>query len=101
MKNIILFTLIFFAVIWGSVSAAGETFDMEELAEVSEWSGEIEWSGEMIVWKMEQEAPLKIWKSKVLAHPNTFIWYRWRDYDAAGAWQKPLIFEELRKLLNQ
>lgn len=91
----ILFALVFFAAAWGSLSAVGETFDMEGLAELSEWSGE------MIVWKMEQEAPLKIWESKVSAYPNTFIWYRWRDYDAAGAWQKPLIFEELRKLLNQ
>ena len=69
--------------------------DFDGVLKLAELSG---WSGEMLLFKMEQEAPLKIWESKALAYPNTFIWYRWKDYDDAGAWQKPAIFNELIKL---
>lgn len=75
-----------------SFAQADELDDLAEIAELSQWSAE------NIVFKMEQEAPLKIWESKALAYPNTFIWYRWKDYDDAGVWQKPAIFNELIKL---
>lgn len=75
-----------------SFAQADELDDLAEIAELSQWSAE------NIVFKMEQEAPLKIWESKALAYPNTFIWYRWKDYDDSGVWQKPAIFNELIKL---
>lgn len=91
MKRI--FLILVFSV--GALCEADELSDMLRLAELSDFSGQ------MLVFKEEQEAPLKIWESRVSAHPNTFLWYRWKDYDSAGVWQKPAIFEELKKLTNQ
>lgn len=94
MKKLLLLLLISAAAVCRPC-IADEASEALKIAELSDFSGK------MLLFKAEQEAPLKIWESKVLAYPNTFIWYRWRDYDAAGVWQKPAIFEEIKKLTEE
>lgn len=78
------------------ICAAEDDFnDLLALADLSDFAGE------SLLFKMEQQAPLKIWADKFNAYPNTFIWYRWRDYDDASVWQKPLIFQDIKQLTNR
>lgn len=72
--------------------------DFNDLLALADLSG---FAGESLLFKMEQQAPLKIWADKFNAYPNTFIWYRWRDYDDASVWQKPLIFQDIKQLTNR
>lgn len=58
----------------------------------------IDFADDMLTFKYEQSLPLEFWKKRFDVYPNTFIWYKWQDYDKAIGFNKIYILEEIKSL---
>lgn len=77
-----------FAYLLGSTSA----YDIYKLNDL------IEFTDDILTFKYEQSLPLEFWRMRFYVYPNTFIWYKWQDYDKAIGFKKIYILEEIKSL---
>lgn len=58
----------------------------------------IDFTDDILTFKYEQSLPLEFWRMRFYVYPNTFIWYKWQDYDKAIGFKKIYILEEIKSL---
>lgn len=58
----------------------------------------IDFADDMLTFKYEQSLPPEFWRMRFYVYPNTFIWYKWQDYDKAIGFNKIYILEEIKSL---
>lgn len=58
----------------------------------------IDFADDMLTFKYEQSLPREFWRMRFYVYPNTFIWYKWQDYDKAIGFNKIYILEEIKSL---
>lgn len=58
----------------------------------------IDFADDTLTFKYEQSLSPEFWRMRFYVYPNTFIWYKWQDYDKAIGFKKIYILEEIKSL---
>lgn len=58
----------------------------------------IDFTDDTLTFKYKQSLPPEFWRMRFYVYPNTFIWYKWQDYDKAIGFKKIYILEEIKSL---
>ena len=58
----------------------------------------VDFADDTVTFKYKQSLPPEFWRMRFYVYPNTFIWYKWEDYDKAIGFKKIYILEEIKSL---
>ena len=75
-----------------------DIYHLNEVVDIYNLNEVVTFSDDMLTFKYEQSLPLEFWRMRFYVYPNTFVWYKWQDYDKAIGFKKIYIFEEIKSL---